>query len=102
MQIQELVAIQIDVESKRITDVFHAVANCEEEDDYFSRLHVHGINTSYLKRHGFANELTLRQAFKDLLKKKPFIRFAANAAYKESKALCLNIYDANLPCWADR
>ena len=44
---QELAAIEMDVESKRMTDVFHAFANYEEEDDYFSRLHVHGLSTSY-------------------------------------------------------
>ena len=63
--IQDLAAIEIDVESKRIDDVFHAFANCEEKDDSFSRLHVHGLCTSYLKRHDFVNELTLRQAFMD-------------------------------------
>ena len=52
--IQELAAIEMDVQSKRITDV---LANCEE-DDSFSRFYVHGLNTSYLKRHGFVNELT--------------------------------------------
>jgi len=101
MPIQELAAIEMDVESKRVTDIFHAFANCEE-DDSFSRLHVHGLNTTYLKKHGFANELALLQAFKDWLKNKPFIRIVANAPYKESKALCLNIYDANLSRWTDR
>ena len=80
MPIQELGAIEVDVESKCITNVFYAFANCEEEDDYFSRLHVHGLNTSYLKRHGFVNELTLLQALKDRLKKKPFIRTVPNCS----------------------
>ena len=42
---QKLAEIEMDVELKRITDVFHAFANCE--DDYFSRLartkHIHLI-----------------------------------------------------------
>ena len=97
---QELAAIEMDVESKRITDVFHVFANCE--DDYFSGLHVHGLNTSHLKKHGFANGLAFLQASRDWLKNNPFLRIVANATYKESKALCLNIYDANLSCWTDR
>ena len=76
----------MDVETKHITDFFPLLI---EEDDYFSRLHVHmdALNTSYLKKYGFANELTLLQAIKDWLKNKPSIRIAANAAYKESKAV---------------
>ena len=80
---------------------FYGFANCEEEGDYFWIIHVHGLSTSYLKRHGSVNELTLLQASEDCLKKKPFIRIDANAEYKESKALCHNIYDANLSCFAD-
>ena len=55
-----------------------------KEKTIISRLHVHGLNTSYVKRYGFVSELTLLQVY--------------NAVYKESKALCLNIYDAKLSC----
>ena len=60
------------VESKRIT-FFHAFASCEEAD-YLSKLHVHGLNRSYLRILGFDNELALLLASKDWLKKKHFTR----------------------------
>ena len=42
---QELAAIEMDVVTKRITDVFYALANCEG-DDSFPRLLAHGLSTS--------------------------------------------------------
>ena len=87
----------MDVETKRITDIFHAFANCEG-DDSFSRLHVHRLNTTDLKKHDFDNELVILQSLMDWLKTKPFIRMLLIKKVK----LCLNIHDANLSCGADR
>ena len=76
-------------------------ANCNEADQ-FSRLYVHGLNTSYLEKHGYTSESGLITAFKKWLMNKPYIELVANAAYKEAKALCLRIRDTGLSRWSDR
>ena len=99
--IQELAAIEMDIETCETKDDFHNFAYCRGLDT-FSRLHVHGLNVKYLERHGYPIEDSLIIAFNQWLKREPVVKIVANAAYKKAHALSLRVYDAGLSPWADR
>lgn len=98
---QELAALLINRMTHTIEDVFHAYAYTEE-DDYFSRKHIHGLNKDFLKAKGFPNEDSLLSTFKTWLHEKDNPRIYANGGQKESKALDMEVNDFCLLPWAER
>ena len=92
----------MDSKSHEIVDVFHAYAHCEEDDTY-SRQHIHGLNPTVYKASGFPSEESLIGMFKLWLghKHHPY-SIVANNPRKESEALCLTISDLRLAPWAER
>ena len=99
--IQELSAIQMNALTRQIVDVYHAHAVPDNPDTWSSH-HIHGLNTSFLRSHGFPNETTLIRDFKEWLRSKDVLAVYANNPTKEMLALNIFIKDMDLPRWADR
>ena len=98
---QEISAIHMNALTKQIVDVYHAHANTYE-DDSWARRYIHGLNMSFLERHGFRDEIALITNFKDWLSSKNIMSIYANDPTKEAKLLNINISDIRLPPWAKR
>ena len=99
--IQELSALEVCLYDRQVVDVFHAHAYSTDGDDW-SRKHIHGLNLSYLKKHGYPSESELISAFKCWLHGKNYLTVFSNAPHKEQEALSLNICDIGLPPWIER
>lgn len=99
--VQELSAIQMNAGTRQIVDVYHAHAEAQTSD-IWSRRHIHGLNTIFLKRCGFRNENILFHDFHKWLRGKDVLAMFANNPRKESLALKLNIKDMNIPSWSQR
>ena len=101
--IQELAAVEINLETKMIMDVFHVYAYTAEEDN-FARKHIHGLNLEYIKNHESIHccESALILEFKRWLQQKENIMIFCNDAEKERKVLGLEMYDFKLLPWAER
>ena len=98
---QELSAIQMNAMTRQIVDVYHAHAVPDNPDSWSSR-HIHGLNKTFLQRHGFPNEQTLIRDFKRWLRSKDVLSMYANNPSKEMSALNLIINDMDLPRWSER
>ena len=98
---QELSAIHMNALTRQIVDVYHAHAY-SHQNDWWSRLHIHGLNTKFLARHGFPDEETLIQDFKRWLADKDVLNIYANNPTREVQALNMTIMDVGLPPWAER
>ena len=81
--------------------MYHKFANCDAADSY-SRRFVHGLNPSFLSKHGFANEAELIADFKDWLSWKDYRFLFSNNPTIERRALSLNVTDICLPIWLER
>lgn len=99
--IQELSAIQMNVMTRQIVDVYHRHAKTNSPDTW-ARLHIHGLSNNYLNQNGLENEEMLILDFKKWLRGKDIIVMYANDPRKERTALNLPIKDLNLPKWIDR
>ena len=99
--LQEMAAVEVNIYTHEIVDVFHGYANTEQADT-FARQHIHGLNKAYVKEHGFSSEERLVAVFKNWIAQKPIIAYYANAPLKEIKTLGLNILDLKLAPWAER
>lgn len=99
--VQELSAIHMNAFTMQIVDVYHAHAK-SYQSDWWSRLHVHGLNRNFLNHHGFPDEESLMQDFKEWLAPKDVMTMYANDPSKENEVLNLNIKDIRIPPWADR
>ena len=98
---QEISAIHMNALTRQIVDVYHGHAHsCH--DDSWARLHIHGLNTRFLERHGFPDEGALVRNFKDWLRPKDVLSMYANDAKKESNLLDMVIDDLKLPPWSER
>lgn len=92
----------MNISSRHIVDIYHGHAHSKSPDDW-ARRHVHGLNLSYLKTHGFPNEEALVLDFKKWLRGKDIIAKYANAPAKEMKLLnCPFILDIGYPEWSTR
>lgn len=98
---EELSAIEMNINSRQIVDVYHAYAQSHDSDDW-ARRHIHGLSPSFLKSHGFPNEAALINNFKQWLRGKDILVMYANDPQKEKSLLNLPIRDMGLPRWADR
>lgn len=103
---QELAAIEIDKKTNDIVDVFHAYAYTEE-DDKFSRNHIHGLDKNFLRQEGFASSSILLSGFELWLDAKSHKTYIlCNDASKEKQQLsaCYSAVttDFNLMPWALR
>jgi len=99
--VQELCGIEMCLETKQIVDVFldyhHPIVS-----DSYARCNVHGLNPSFLEKHGHRTELSLLTAFKEWLDTKNYAQLFGNAPLREMKLLGVNIQDIKLPVWAER
>ena len=82
--------------------MYHKYAKCKPFDDVWSRLHVHGLNYSFLLTHGLKNEDELICDFKLWLENFNVQVIYVNDVSKESKKLNLSLRDIGLPCWIER
>ena len=103
--IQEFSAIYVNQETYDIIDVFHRYVRypsltCDE--DKFARLHIHGLDMSYLSLHGLTNKDELLCEFKAWLKDHPFTAMYANGPSKEEKYLNMTVIDVHLKPWEER
>ena len=100
---QELAAIEVDLNSKAIVDVFHDFAYTAEEDD-FARSHIHGLNFDYIKKHEslLCCEIALIHEFKKWMMDKPNTTIYCNGAAKERRILNNKIVDFKLLPWVER
>ena len=92
----------MNVKTKEIIDVYHQFADSKTEEDSHCRRFIHGLNRSFLFKHGFDNETELLADFKLWLKYKTPKFIFANNPRKEMNALSLNIRDIHLPNWLER
>jgi len=100
--IQELSAIQMNALTRQIVDVYHGHAQSPCSCDRWARSHIHGLNTSFLQRHGFANQGMLIYDFKRWLRGKDVLAMYANDPAKEASVLNLPIKDMGILPWAER
>ena len=98
---QELSAIHMNAFTRQIVDVFHGHAFAKQSD-WWARLHVHGLNKTFLERNGEYDDIALLQNFKNWLSRKNVLSLYANNPRKESDALDIVIEDIELPPWAER
>ena len=99
---QELSAIAMSVADHHILDIYHGYAQPNCPDDW-ARYHVHGLDVTFLKSHGFANEAALVENFKKWLRGRDIICMYANNPDKERKILDIqSICDISYPNWVDR
>ena len=80
-----------------MVDVYHQYAACSPFVDVWSRLHIHGLNVSYLSTHGFKDEVTLIDDFKRWLRRFHVLALYGNDPTREISKLDLNIIDIGLP-----
>ena len=99
--VQELSAIHMNALTRQIVDVYHAHAKSYNHDSW-ARLHIHGLNTTFLQQRGFPNEEALINDFKDWMRGKDVLAMYANDPAKESSALNMPIRDMGIPPWAER
>ena len=98
---QELSAISMNINTRQITDVYHAYAYTDQPDEW-SRCHIHGLNQTFLKENGFSDESTLVSDFKRWIQSKDVLATFANNPMKEIEILKLPVQDIGLPQWTDR
>lgn len=99
--VQELAAIEVDINTLEIVDSYHAFAK-SATDDTFARCYVHGLNPILLDDEGFTSENELISHFKTWLSKKPHVAIFGHAPQRERKLLKLNIIDMFLDKWIER
>lgn len=101
--VQEMAAVEINIHTREIIDVFHAYADTDQQDN-FSRKHVHGLNKPWFihQRNTFPSEGCLLATFRLWFARKPFKDLYANAPTKESQSLGIKIKNFNLLPWAER
>ena len=87
---------------KSIVAVYHKYAACPPFADAWSRLHIHGLNVSYLLKHGLKDEKTLLLDFKRWLQQFQVMIMYANNPTRELTKLELSIVDIGLPIWTER
>ena len=87
---------------KNIIAVYHKYAMCPPFADAWARLHLHGLNVSYLAKHGLKDEATLLCDFKRWLDQFEVVTMYANNPTRELEKLDLSIVDIGLPPWAER
>ena len=101
--VQELSALAMDNVTFQIISVYHKHADCDSDSDGWARTHVHGLNQSYLRLHGFSNDSELLSDFQKWLDSLNVICIFANNPAKERLFLHNNIIrDSLLPNWVDR
>jgi len=98
---QELSAIQMNIVTRQIVDVFHQHAKAESPD-FWARRHIHGLSPVYLNEFGVSDEATLIKNFKTWLQGKDVLVMYANDPKKESTSLNLPVKDMGLPQWSER
>jgi len=99
---QELSALEMDLKSGEIVDVFHSYAYTNK-NDWFARKHIHGLDPLFLKQNGYENSAELFTAFQCWMKRKcHIVAMYGNAPNKEKKELNLDITDIGLDNWATR
>ena len=99
---QELSCIVMCPKQKNIVAVYHKYAACHPLTDSWSRLHVHGLNITYLLKYGLKDEKTLIADFKRWLDQFVVIVMYANNPSHEKEKLNLNMVDIGLPQWVER
>ena len=99
--VQEIAAIEVNRSTNAIVDVFLRHAHTEVPDT-FSREHIHGLNTKFLKRYGLSSEKELIETFKKWLYSKPYVGIFANDSRKESELLGISVSNFQLVPWAER
>ena len=101
--VQELCAIEMDSKTYKIIDVYHGFAMCYDNNDWFSRRYVHGLNVDFLREHGFSNSQNLIADFKSWLSDKSYLIMFANDSIYECEVLKpLHFEDLRLPPWIER
>ena len=91
----------MDFDTREIIDVFHKHAKCDEGDSW-ARKNIHGLNLSFLNKHGSASSAELVDELKSWLANKNILFFYGNDPYKESMFLQRAINDIGLPPWIER
>ena len=99
---QEFSCIVLSPKQKNIVAVYHKYAACSPFEDAWARLHIHGLNPSYLLRYGLKDEETLIQDFKRWLQQFQVLMMYANNPSRELCKLGLSIIDIGLPPWSER
>lgn len=103
--VQELAAIEVDIKTHAIKDCFHWFA-FTDENDCFSRRHIHGLNKQFLKEFGFPSENVLLKSFHKWLDSKPNFFIFCNNSSKEKQLLdkkyASKVRDLHLLPWAQR
>ena len=99
--IQELSAIEMDLDTREIIDVFHDYAYTEEDDE-FCRKHIHGLNRDFLFRQGYSETHKLVDAFKEWMREKKNFLLYGNNPQAEIRDLQLRISDIGLDKWLVR
>ena len=82
--------------------VYHKYATCSPFADAWCRLHLHGLNVSYLRKYGLKDEEALIQDFKRWLQQFHVVTMYANDPTRELTKLNLSIIDIGLPPWSER
>lgn len=101
--VQELSAIAMNNWTYEIVSVYHQHANCNPQEDEWSRKHVHGLNQQYLQDFGFCDENSLLSDFKKWLATFNVACIFCNNPGKERKLFPnLIINDILLPPWINR
>lgn len=83
---QELSAVAMSIANRHMMDIYYAHAYSDEPNDWSHRC-VHGLNSSYLKTHGFLNEESIVKDFKKWLLGHNMLGMFANEPKKEYKLL---------------
>ena len=103
MPMQELAAILYDDMTKEIVDIFHAFVFYPFEVDLWSRLHVHGLNSRYLRNRGYRNPNSLRHDFYAWMRQYSITHVYANNPKREERELKrLKFTNINIPSWEER
>ena len=109
--IQELSALCAYGDTLEILSVFHQHAKYptqdeEEDEDWFSRDHIHGLNLDFLQQHGVSSSRQLTTNFCRWIDGLPlfcnFIYFANDPMKERREFPYLKIFDIGLPPWAYR
>ena len=85
-----------------MVDIYHKYAACSPFAAAWATLHIHGLNVSYLTKHGFKDEETLICDFKRWFRQFHVMSIYGNNPTRELGKLDLNIIDIGLPPWAER
>ena len=103
LPIQEVSAIEVDIETRKIVDVYHQFARVDWTEDYYSRCYVHGLDTVFLANNGFRCEDHLLKDLKKWLQRKSFRYIYCNDARREGMLLePYFVEDLPLPPWVTR